>query len=55
VATEITMTDGLTFVTAEKMEAVIQNLERRSFAKIPLEDGRAIYVNPVQVVCVRES
>ena len=46
---------GPTFVTAEKMEAVIQNLERRSFAKIPLEDGRAMYVNPVQVVCVRES
>ncbi len=54
-ATEISMTDGGRFVTAEKMESVIQNLERRSYAEIQLEDGSALYLNPAHVISVREA
>jgi hypothetical protein len=55
VATSIIMSNGETFRTEDKVETVIQNLERRSYTEIRLEDGRAILINPLHVVYVVAS
>jgi hypothetical protein len=49
------MSNGETLTTEDKVETVIQSLERRSYTEIRLEDGRAVSINPLHVVYVVAS